>query len=161
MNISETIEDSHTSTANIPRKEKYEFLRNLPDNDNLYHCASCKYVFNIKQEGMTNLLTILRGNWVAFCPNCRQNNAELLCKVSAYSIYLKLQGHTCNSGELVSGAESCPICDKSICPKCFNHNVVALSRVTGYMSAIIGWNNGKRQELIDRQRYNIQSSQSN
>jgi ribonucleoside-triphosphate reductase len=28
-----------------------------------------------------------------------------------------------------------------------------MSRVTGYVQAVGGWNNGKRQELADRMRY--------
>lgn len=42
------------------------------------------------------------------------------------------------------------------CPKCGSENVQHLSRITGYLQAVEGWNAGKRQELKDRKRVNIQ-----
>ena len=39
------------------------------------------------------------------------------------------------------------------CPNCGSENVEHLSRVTGYIQAVSGWNNGKKQELKDRMRY--------
>jgi anaerobic ribonucleoside-triphosphate reductase len=39
------------------------------------------------------------------------------------------------------------------CPNCKSDNVEHLSRVTGYIQAVDGWNNGKKQELKDRRRY--------
>jgi len=39
------------------------------------------------------------------------------------------------------------------CPNCGSENVEHLSRVTGYIQAVDGWNNGKKQELEDRRRY--------
>jgi ribonucleoside-triphosphate reductase len=39
------------------------------------------------------------------------------------------------------------------CPNCGSENVEHLSRVTGYIQAVDGWNNGKKQELKDRMRY--------
>lgn len=41
-----------------------------------------------------------------------------------------------------------------ICPKCKSENVQHLSRITGYLQSVEGWNKGKRQELLDRKRYN-------
>ncbi|MDY9927330.1 anaerobic ribonucleoside-triphosphate reductase [Methanosarcina sp.] len=40
------------------------------------------------------------------------------------------------------------------CPKCGSENVQHLSRITGYLQSVEGWNRGKRQELKDRKRYN-------
>lgn len=148
-------EDTNTRIVPIIREDKYEMLRNLPENDSIYKCQHCKYIFNINCAGMANILVILRGNWVAFCPKCGQNDAECLCKVDAYSVYLKIRGKKCRTGEIIAGTELCPICNDPVCPECWNHSVVSLSRVTGYMSDIIGWNNAKRQELLDRQHYNI------
>jgi rubrerythrin len=141
--------------VNNIREEKYDHLRNLPDNQSLYKCPHCKYVFNINHDGMANILIILKGHWVAFCPSCGMNDSKCLCKVDAYSVYLKLRGKNCMNGELIPGTEICPVCDRSFCPQCMNHNVIALSRVTGYMGDINGWNNGKKEELKDRQHYNI------
>jgi len=39
------------------------------------------------------------------------------------------------------------------CPKCGSENVQHLSRITGYLQSVEGWNRGKRQELLDRKRY--------
>ncbi|MBE0524452.1 MAG: anaerobic ribonucleoside-triphosphate reductase [Methanosarcinales archaeon] len=39
------------------------------------------------------------------------------------------------------------------CPNCKSDDVEHLSRVTGYIQAVDGWNNGKKQELKDRRRY--------
>lgn len=42
---------------------------------------------------------------------------------------------------------------KDDCPNCKSTNVEQLSRVTGYLQAVSGWNAAKRQELEDRNRY--------
>ncbi|MCQ1535998.1 anaerobic ribonucleoside-triphosphate reductase [Methanosarcina sp. KYL-1] len=39
------------------------------------------------------------------------------------------------------------------CPKCGSENVEHLSRITGYLQPVAGWNKGKQQELRDRKRY--------
>lgn len=59
--------------------------------------------------------------------------------------------------ELKSGIKNCPVCDSPMCPDCMNHNVDQLSRVTGYMSNVGGWNAAKKQELKDRRRSNLKS----
>ncbi len=41
---------------------------------------------------------------------------------------------------------------KESCPKCGSHNIDHLSRITGYLQSVDGWNAGKRQELVDRTR---------
>jgi anaerobic ribonucleoside-triphosphate reductase len=41
------------------------------------------------------------------------------------------------------------------CPKCKSENVQHLSRITGYLQSVEGWNKGKRQELLDRKRYSM------
>jgi anaerobic ribonucleoside-triphosphate reductase len=42
-------------------------------------------------------------------------------------------------------------------PICSRHNVTQLSRVTGYIGDVKGWNAGKQQELKDRKRYDMLS----
>jgi hypothetical protein len=49
----------------------------------------------------------------------------------------------------------CPDCGEPMCPKCECHDVVQISRVTGYLQEVGGWNAGKQQELKDRKRYSI------
>jgi len=57
--------------------------------------------------------------------------------------------------QAVSGIRYCKVCGKPECPVCHSHSVEQLSRVTGYIQAVSGWGNAKKQELKDRQRYNI------
>jgi anaerobic ribonucleoside-triphosphate reductase len=57
--------------------------------------------------------------------------------------------------ETIPGTATCPECGKPMCPVCNRHNVTQLSRVTGYISAVNGWNAGKQQELKDRKRYDL------
>jgi len=43
---------------------------------------------------------------------------------------------------------------KDKCPSCGSDEVDHISRITGYLQAVSGWNSAKRQELKDRKRYN-------
>ncbi len=155
MNGANNMNDAHTCIITSGRKETYEMLKSLPENETMHKCYRCNYIFDISQGGQANILTILKTRSYVYCPRCGERDPELICKVDAYSVVLKLQGHKCRKGEVISGTELCPVCDKPICPECYNHSVVSLSRVTGYVQDISGWNNGKRQELKDRQRYAI------
>ena len=56
--------------------------------------------------------------------------------------------------DMVEGVAFCDVCDAPMCPICGCHNVAQISRVTGYISDVGGWNESKRQELKDRVRYN-------
>ena len=49
----------------------------------------------------------------------------------------------------------CPVCGNPYCPECGNHHVLQLSRITGYLSDVSGWNSAKKQELKDRKRYTV------
>jgi len=42
---------------------------------------------------------------------------------------------------------------KDECPNCGSTDVEQISRVTGYLQAVSGWNAAKKQELEDRKRY--------
>lgn len=39
------------------------------------------------------------------------------------------------------------------CGRCGSENLDFISRITGYLQAVSGWNEGKKQELMDRMRY--------
>ena len=56
--------------------------------------------------------------------------------------------------QMVPTTTVCPICGNPVCPDCMNHNVEIISRVTGYLSTVSGWNEAKKQEFEDRNRYN-------
>jgi len=55
------------------------------------------------------------------------------------------------------GIRYCPECGKPICPKCGDHDVTQISRVTGYLQDVGGWNAAKQQELKDRTRTQVSS----
>jgi hypothetical protein len=57
--------------------------------------------------------------------------------------------------EMVPNTAACPLCGRPVCPDCMNHNVDIISRVTGYLSTVSGWNDSKKQEFEDRNRYNL------
>lgn len=61
--------------------------------------------------------------------------------------------------EITEGIAYCPECSAPMCPKCECHDVEQISRVTGYLQAVDGWNAGKRQELRDRTRYDAMTGE--
>ena len=62
--------------------------------------------------------------------------------------------HICTCEEdIQSGLWFCDKCGASVC-KCGSHSVETLSRITGYVQAVSGFNRAKAQELMDRTRYN-------
>jgi anaerobic ribonucleoside-triphosphate reductase len=91
---------------------------------------------------------------VAWCDEF--NDAEMMditednvCPVQLWVIYNK---KNCPSETVVDLIASCKVCGEPMCPECSNHNVHQLSRVTGYLSNVSGWNAAKKQELKDRNR---------
>lgn len=140
------------------REQIHEILRDLPDNESLFKCHRCKSIFDIYSGGM-HVLMALSGKDGVICPECKSDSTDLICKVDAYSIYLKLSGkEKCREGIVINGTDICPICKTSMCPTCHNHSVVSLSRVTGYIQDVSGWNEAKKQELLDRKRYGFGKS---
>lgn len=66
--------------------------------------------------------------------------------------------HKCTCADSVkTGAAYCPECNKPVCPVCGSHDVQIVSRVTGYLSSVEGWNEAKRQELRDRVRVTVEN----
>lgn len=139
------------------RKDIYQMLKELPENTSVFKCYTCRNIFDIFSQGISVLVALSDKEHI-LCPDCKSESTELVCKVDAYSMILKMQGYNCREGKLISGTEICPVCKSPICPQCFNHSVVSLSRVTGYIQDISGWNMAKRQELLDRKRYTIEKS---
>ena len=77
------------------------------------------------------------------CPSCGDNHLEKMCS----------EDHLCTCAvEISDGARYCETCGQPVCA-CGSHDVVVISRVTGYLSDVDGWNKAKRQELKDRVRY--------
>lgn len=84
----------------------------------------------------------------------KENNIDIsnleVCPVHIFAI----QNKPCCQN-IVAGIKNCELCEKPICPICGRHGVNQLSRVTGYISSVSGWNEAKKQELKDRKRYSI------
>jgi len=98
-----------------------------------FKCHTCYTIFGEDDR--------IEGN----CPICGEKFIQKMCPLD----------HLCNCGSENSvGMIICPQCGEPTCP-CGSHDVVVISRVTGYLSDVNGWNAGKRQELKDRTRYNI------
>lgn len=71
------------------------------------------------------------------------------CPVDEFAI------HTNPCRTVNAGTKNCPLCEQPMCPVCGRHDVTQISRVTGYMSSVQGWNEAKKQELKDRKRYDV------
>lgn len=142
----------------VPFKEEKlskDELVNLPDNTSIYKCNHCRYIFRPRPP--TDVEMIIVGSTRETCPLCRVESVELLCKTDVYSIFLKENNIVdCRKATVIPKTDLCPVCRRSMCPICYNHSCIALSRVTGYIQAIDGWNEAKKQELIDRKRYLIE-----
>jgi hypothetical protein len=73
------------------------------------------------------------------------------CPIAQWVAY---NGAKCHR-QMIPNTATCPICGSPVCPDCMNHLVVQLSRVTGYLSTVSGWNESKKQEFEDRNRYSL------
>lgn len=121
------------------------------EQDRKYRCLNCLLIFNAADVTVAEVeqpLTV--GGKLsskvkrAICPICKEVLDEG-CRLD----------HECTCAKQVTeGLHSCPECGKPVCP-CGSHDVVQISRVTGYMQEVGGWNSGKQQELKDRKRYGI------
>lgn len=106
-----------------------DVLREIPPEYKRYKCHTCMRIVDEDP-----------------CPNCGSpDNMLPMCPLD----------HAHCSHEVVETIAYCPICKEAICPICGSHDVVQISRVTGYLQEVNGWNIGKQQELKDRKRYLI------
>jgi len=107
---------------------------NLPQR---YKCHLCLLILDGEDVEKSE-----SGNII--CKYCHQEVTEL-CPLD----------HCHCSHYVVTGIIYCPICDSAICPECGCHDVAQLSRITGYLADVSGWNPAKQQELRDRIRSNL------
>ncbi|HPY60781.1 MAG TPA: anaerobic ribonucleoside-triphosphate reductase [Methanospirillum sp.] len=108
--------------------EKYSCKEEIPESERRYKCHTCHLIVDESP-----------------CPVCGDVNPEIMCPLDNYDC----------SHEIAATIEYCPLCGEPVCPECGCHDVVQISRVTGYLQDVSGWNAGKQQELKDRQRYSV------
>jgi hypothetical protein len=106
----------------------YRKLEDIPVAKRQYKCHTCHLIVDETP-----------------CPQCGEEHLVILCPLD----------HCHCSHEITSGIEYCPLCGEPVCPDCGSHDVVQISRVTGYLQEVSGWNAGKQQELKDRMRYTV------
>lgn len=111
-----------------------------------FKCYTCKLV--IKEEN-TELrkITVKRGAFTSEeeargCPICGDVVVPMCPRDHCHCPH-----------DIISTIAYCPECGEAMCPECGSHDVVQISRVTGYLQETSGWNTGKQQELKDRTRY--------
>lgn len=118
---------------NLKQYIKIKDLSKLPKSLKRYKCSICH------TAGFTEEV----------CPICGNDVLELMCPLD----------HCHCSHTITEILSYCPICDQPMCPICGSHDVFQLSRVTGYIQDVGGWGEGKRQELKDRVRSNIENGE--
>lgn len=108
-------------------------LNKLPDDLKRYKCPICNcFGFDTPE-----------------CPGCGTKETILVCPLDHCGC-----GH-----DIESGVHTCPICDDYICPACGSHDVTVITRITGYLNDLRGFNAAKEQEVKDRHRINIVSGE--
>lgn len=104
-------------------------LDRIPKEERRYKCFTCLYIVDESP-----------------CPRCKETHLVQMCPLD----------HCHCTHEVIMGIEYCPMCGQAICPDCGSHDVTQISRVTGYLQDVAGWNAGKQQELKDRTRYDAE-----
>lgn len=93
------------------------------------------------------------------CSNCFLIHTTNTCPICGATDLPKMCPHDNHTREKcihhTGTIAFCPECGKPMCPICHSHDVAQISRVTGYLSSVEGWNAGKQQELKDRKRTDI------
>ena len=79
------------------------------------------------------------------CPVCGNPEPAPMCP----------RDHAHCAHDVVDGIAYCPECGAPVCPICGCHDVAQVSRITGYLGDVAGWNAAKRQELKDRVRVEV------
>jgi RNA polymerase subunit RPABC4/transcription elongation factor Spt4 len=116
------------SAEQLALAQKYSSPDETPADGRQYKCYTCHAIVSDP-----------------ICPICGDEHLQVMCPLD----------HAECSHDISAGIEYCPLCGEAVCPICGSHDVVQISRVTGYLQDVTGWNAGKQQELKDRQRYTV------
>lgn len=109
-----------------------------------YKCNGC-HVYGIP---LTDLVTPIGKLDDLRCPHCGAKVVPM-CPDCDHI-------HRCYQ-TIIEGLAYCHTCGNAVCPICGSSDVEQVSRITGYLNAVSGFNEGKRQELKDRTRYNAET----
>jgi len=112
-------------------------------------------------DDMIELLALPKREFLKVCMRWikEENDGKLMDVASTkcpLALWVAYNNAKCNK-EMVANTAECPLCGHPMCPDCGNHCVEQLSRVTGYLSTVSGWNESKKQEFEDRTRYDLDS----
>ena len=115
-----------------------------------------------KQKEMTidELMALPKRKFLKRCKDwMKEFNGGKMLKINNISecpvaLYVAHNDLKCNQ-QMVANTETCFMCGSPMCPDCMNHNVEIISRVTGYLSTVSGWNESKKQEFSDRNRHQL------
>lgn len=121
-------EEAHAFIKKYKDKRIHTFFDDLPEDLKRYKCQTCHHVV-----------------WEFPCPNCGSEALQKMCPLD----------HCHCPHQIIETIDYCPICGEQICPECGSHDVVQISRVTGYLQEVSGFNAGKKQEVKDRHRWNL------
>lgn len=113
-----------------------------PETELRWKCHTCKSFFYDRYLVMTD-------DGKKHCPGCGETHLVKMCR---------LDHADCTHIDPIAKIAYCPECGQPMCPECGCHDVLTISRVTGYLQDVSGWNAGKKQELKDRHRWNPGSS---
>jgi hypothetical protein len=106
-----------------------KILQVIPEAERKYKCHTCHLIVDESP-----------------CPSCNETHLEIMCP---------LDHCECPHTDPIQVIAYCPLCGEAVCPECGTHDCVQISRVTGYLSDVSGWHEGKKQELKDRKRYTV------
>lgn len=114
---------------------EHDPITDLPLSEFLAICAGWKEDMQ-KEEKWDTIQADFDAN-VLSCPVHQYAKVHGLCK------------------RTTGGTKKCQICGHYVCPGCLNHAADRMSRVTGYIQLVSGWNSAKTQEFEDRTRYTL------
>jgi hypothetical protein len=118
-------------------RTKYEqYMEQIPTSFKRYKCHTCYKILDNED--------LIGGK----CPCCGEPHLREMCPID----------HNGCGHDVTVGAVYCSVCGQPVCGVCGDHSVVVISRVTGYLSDVAGWNNAKKAELQDRVRVNLNQS---
>jgi len=125
--------------------EKTKSPAEVPKNERRYKCFACAISFGADSAADVNKPT---------CPMCGSPEIMQMCPLDHLNCG-KNHMQPCYHTGVFPYVEMCPICGEPVCPGCGSHDVEVMSRITGYLQGLSGWNEGKRQEFKDRVRYTL------